>query len=114
MTAIFSWKTVWACYVLLIDEVDEELGRRYREMNREAQQCPWPPDELAAPCLEGAWRTSVQKKYPKCRTDMFIRSVNDFFGERITVAGLLTGQDLMEQLTGQESGRAAASSEQHC
>lgn len=29
---------------------------------------------------------------------------NDFFGERITVSGLLTGQDLKKQLTGQELG----------
>lgn len=29
---------------------------------------------------------------------------NDFFGERITVSGLLTGQDIKAQLTGQELG----------
>lgn len=29
---------------------------------------------------------------------------NDFFGEKITVSGLLTGQDLKKQLTGQELG----------
>ena len=29
---------------------------------------------------------------------------NRFFGERITVAGLLTGQDLKEQLSGRELG----------
>lgn len=29
---------------------------------------------------------------------------NDFFGERITVSGLLTGQDLVAQLTGKELG----------
>jgi NifB/MoaA-like Fe-S oxidoreductase len=29
---------------------------------------------------------------------------NDFFGERITVSGLLTGQDLVAQLTGQMLG----------
>lgn len=29
---------------------------------------------------------------------------NDFFGEMITVSGLLTGQDLKAQLTGQELG----------
>jgi NifB/MoaA-like Fe-S oxidoreductase len=30
--------------------------------------------------------------------------VNNFFGERITVSGLITGQDLMAQLKGQELG----------
>ncbi len=29
---------------------------------------------------------------------------NDFFGEMITVSGLLTGQDLRAQLTGQDLG----------
>ena len=29
---------------------------------------------------------------------------NRFFGEKITVAGLITGQDLMEQLKGKELG----------
>ena len=30
---------------------------------------------------------------------------NDFFGEMITVAGLLTGQDIMKQLAGKELGQ---------
>ncbi len=30
--------------------------------------------------------------------------VNEFFGEKITVSGLLTGQDLKKQLTGKELG----------
>ena len=29
---------------------------------------------------------------------------NDFFGERITVAGLITGQDLISQLKGKDLG----------
>ena len=33
-----------------------------------------------------------------------ISIVNHFFGEQITVSGLLTGQDLMEQLRGRELG----------
>ena len=31
---------------------------------------------------------------------------NNFFGERITVTGLLTGQDIIEQLKGQKLGEA--------
>ena len=39
------------------------------------------------------------------RTKILIYPIrNDFFGERITVAGLITGQDLIRQLTGQELG----------
>ena len=31
---------------------------------------------------------------------------NDFFGERITVSGLITGQDLVAQLKGTDIGKA--------
>ena len=41
--------------------------------------------------------------FPKLHIQVYaIR--NDFFGERITVSGLLTGQDIMKQLTGKELG----------
>lgn len=45
----------------------------------------------------------LSQKYT--RTKILIYPIrNDFFGERITVAGLITGQDLIRQLTGQELG----------
>lgn len=45
----------------------------------------------------------LSQKYTRTKTLIYpIR--NDFFGERITVAGLITGQDLIRQLTGQELG----------
>lgn len=45
----------------------------------------------------------LNQKYT--RTKILIYPIrNDFFGERITVAGLITGQDLIRQLTGQELG----------
>lgn len=45
----------------------------------------------------------LKEKYPNLKAKLYeIR--NDFFGERITVAGLLTGQDLMAQLKGKELG----------
>ena len=44
----------------------------------------------------------MQEKYPGLKIHTYcIR--NDFFGERITVSGLITGQDLMAQLKDQES-----------
>ena len=46
----------------------------------------------------------LQNKYPNVKVHLYqIR--NDFFGERITVAGLITGQDLMKQLKGKELGQ---------
>ena len=45
----------------------------------------------------------IQEKFPKVTAHIYpIR--NDFFGETITVAGLITGQDLMAQLKGQALG----------
>ena len=45
----------------------------------------------------------LQVKFPNVKVHLYwIR--NDFFGERITVAGLITGQDLIAQLKGQELG----------
>lgn len=47
----------------------------------------------------------LEAKYPNLNVNLFeIR--NDFFGERITVAGLITGQDLIAQLKGQDLGDA--------
>ncbi len=58
--------------------------------------------QLAAPMIEKLM-TLLQEKYPKVTVHIYaIR--NDFFGERITVSGLLTGQDLAAQLTGKELG----------
>lgn len=45
----------------------------------------------------------LQVKFPNVKVHLYwIR--NDFFGEKITVAGLITGQDLIAQLKGQELG----------
>ncbi|MGN0406387.1 MAG: DUF512 domain-containing protein [Bariatricus sp.] len=47
----------------------------------------------------------LKVKYPNLSVNLFeIR--NDFFGERITVAGLITGQDLIAQLKGKDLGDA--------
>ncbi len=57
---------------------------------------------LAAPLLTKLCGRLMQK-FP----DIFVRVIpirNDFFGEQITVAGLLTGQDLIAQLKGVDLG----------
>ncbi len=52
---------------------------------------------LAAPQIERLIE-QLHEKYPKVTVHVYaIR--NDFFGERITVSGLLTGQDLAKQLS---------------
>lgn len=51
---------------------------------------------LAAPMLEEA-ASKIKDKFPNVNVNVYaIR--NDFFGEKITVAGLITGRDLLNQL----------------
>lgn len=45
----------------------------------------------------------IQENYPNVQIHVY-EIVNEFFGERITVSGLLTGQDLKKQLTGRRLG----------
>ena len=45
----------------------------------------------------------IMEAYPGVRIHVY-PITNYFFGERITVSGLLTGQDLMQQLTGKNLG----------
>lgn len=57
---------------------------------------------LAYPYIQKMAR-QLQVKYPK--TEIYIYPIrNDFFGEMITVSGLITGQDLIAQLRGKDLG----------
>ncbi|MCD8097994.1 MAG: DUF512 domain-containing protein [Lachnospiraceae bacterium] len=58
--------------------------------------------ELAAPLL-ARHIARIQEKYPNLRVQV-TPIHNDFFGEQITVAGLVTGGDLIRQLTGKVFG----------
>ena len=58
---------------------------------------------LFGPILESSCR-EFEKAFPKIKINVYIIR-NDFFGERITVAGLITGQDLIAQLKGKEIGK---------
>ena len=58
--------------------------------------------KLAAPFLN-KFMEELKAKFPK--TEVYVYDItNEFFGERITVAGLITGQDLKKQLNGAELG----------
>jgi len=48
----------------------------------------------------------AMEKFPQLRIDVH-PIINHFFGEKITVAGLLTGQDIAAQLQGKHLGEAA-------
>ena len=58
--------------------------------------------KLAAPFIQ-QYMKLIQEKFPNIKVNVYtIR--NDFFGERITVSGLITGADLREQLKDKELG----------
>ena len=45
----------------------------------------------------------LNQKFPKVKVHLY-KIINHFFGEQITVSGLITGQDLIAQLKGKELG----------
>lgn len=45
----------------------------------------------------------LERRYPKLRLEVHV-IINHFFGENITVTGLLTGKDICEQLAGKDLG----------
>ncbi|MGB8455034.1 MAG: DUF512 domain-containing protein [Anaerocolumna sp.] len=57
---------------------------------------------LAAPILKDLM-DQINQKYPNIKISVYT-IINEFFGTDITVAGLLTGQDIMNQLKGKELG----------
>ncbi|MBO5261167.1 MAG: DUF512 domain-containing protein [Coprococcus sp.] len=46
----------------------------------------------------------INSKYPNVKIHLY-KIINDFFGHKITVTGLLTGGDIIKQLKGKELGR---------
>ena len=50
------------------------------------------------------WQSSMEERYEGLQIDV-IAIRNDFFGEMITVSGLLTGQDIMAQLKDRDRWR---------
>lgn len=58
--------------------------------------------KLAAPFLRN-FMEELKIKYPNTEVNVF-DITNEFFGEKITVAGLITGQDLKKQLESRELG----------
>ena len=59
--------------------------------------------KLAAPFI-ARYIEEIKKKFPNVQIPVTTIE-NRFFGEKITVSGLLTGQDLKKQLTGKELGK---------
>ena len=81
---------------LLLDEAREEVHRLKKDGVHRKRV--FATGMAAAPLLRKV-RAMVDEKFPG--HDNEIRAIrNDFFGEHVTVAGLVTGQDLIAQLQG--------------
>lgn len=88
---------------LLQDEFSEALEQLETvEVTREEYHVTIATGLLAAPTLQELSR-QFSKKFPQAKIEV-VPIQNNFFGERITVSGLLTGQDLIAQLKDRELG----------
>lgn len=87
---------------LLHEELKNELASRTGDDR--SRSVTIATGTLAAPILERE-AEEIRRKYPNVEIQI-LPVKNDFFGRRITVAGLLTGQDLKNQLTGHALGEA--------
>ncbi len=85
---------------LMTEEVNETLADL--DGDDSAEEISIATGFLAASYLAG-FLDRIREKFPNRRVHLYpIR--NDFFGEQITVAGLITGRDLIRQLAGKELG----------
>lgn len=88
---------------LLMEEVSEELKTPdYDGSEKKERKVSVVTGKLAGPLLRQI-AGQVTERYPWVEISVY-ELVNDFFGEMITVSGLLTGQDLIRQLKGKDLG----------
>ncbi len=85
---------------LLDTEVTEDL--KDKPSDNRKRKISFATGKLAYPYIR-RYADKVNEKFPHIEIQGYeIR--NDFFGERITVSGLLTGQDIMKQLADEDLG----------
>ena len=92
---------------LLTEEFQDCMGRR---AETEQLPCMEKTDELsiatgvlAYPYMK-KYTDEIMQKYPNIQIHLYCIK-NEFFGEHITVSGLLTGQDIVKQLSGKALGK---------
>ena len=85
---------------LFINEVNEELENHHGDDRQ--RYISLVTGELAAPYLY-VLCLGIQMKYPNVKLQLHVIR-NDFFGDLITVSGLITGEDIIKQLKGEERG----------
>lgn len=87
----------------LTEEVKEYLECLTEDKRVLGKEISFATGVLAAPIIEGLF-DRVREKYPQVRGRVYT-IINDFFGHDITVAGLLTGRDIIGQLKGKPLGK---------
>lgn len=90
---------------LLLDEFDEEMERVAKEQDSYAGcggELSLATGRLAYPFLLGM-AERMTACFPRLTVHVYAIA-NEFFGEQITVSGLLTGQDIIRQLQGKKLG----------
>lgn len=85
---------------LLLEETGQALETQKGDDRRD--QLTIATGKLAYPYLEHCVK-QVQTRFPNLKVSL-VGIRNDFFGEQITVSGLVTGQDLIAQLKGKDLG----------
>lgn len=85
---------------MLLDEFEENYEKLRGDNRKETISVA--TGVLAYPFIK-SFSEKMMEKYPNIKINAYEIS-NHFFGERITVAGLLTGQDLFSQLKSKELG----------
>ena len=89
-----------------MDEIDEQIEKRRNDGSfvkyTKERHFSMVTGKLAYPVIKSS-ADRVMAEMPGLQIDVIcIR--NDFFGERITVSGLITGQDIIAQLKGKDLG----------
>jgi len=91
---------------LLMEEFKDGMEKLSEEMalpdERVAEEISMATGLLAYPYIQRLANT-MEKSFPKLKIHVY-PIINEFFGEHITVSGLLTGQDIEKQLMGKELG----------
>ncbi len=87
---------------LLMDEFEEALEGERERQKEPAGEISIATGKLAYPVIAQMAR-QVEELYPALKIHVY-EIINHFFGEKITVSGLLTGQDIMGQLRGKKLG----------
>ena len=96
---------------LLMDEFQEALEEEKLKRKQIGKGNPCPGGKRAMSLVTGMlafpyildMARKMENAFPDIKINVY-GIVNDFFGERITVSGLLTGQDIERQLKGKELG----------